>query len=95
MRITTKAVLNIVTVILICVAIAYCFPYSILTKRYGGSMDITLPPGEKLIEVTWKDTNLWYLTRPMRPNEMPETYTFKEDSTYGILKGTVTVRESR
>jgi len=64
-------------------------------KKYGGSAKIELPKGQKLVTVTWKDENLWYLTRPMKPGEKPETYTFKEESSWGILSGTVTIVESQ
>ena len=38
---------------------------------------------------------LWYLTRPMREEEEPETHTFQQSSEFGILEGTVTVVESK
>jgi len=66
------------------------------TRNYGGSMTLELPKGQKLEEITWKDDSaLWYLTRPMRENEHPETHTFKADTEWGVLEGTVTVIESR
>lgn len=64
-----------------------------MTKRYGGSMKIELEPGVKLEEITWKGSNLWYLCRPMRDDELPETHTFQENSTMGIMEGTVTIIE--
>ena len=67
-----------------------------MTRSYGGSMTINLEPNEKLEEITWKDESaLWYLTRPMRDDEEPETHTFKQSSAYGIFKGTVTIIETR
>ena len=66
------------------------------TKNLGGQMEIKLPSGQKLEEITWKDdTTLWYLTRPMRTGEEPETHTFKADSEWGIFEGTVTIIESK
>jgi hypothetical protein len=62
-------------------------------KAWGGTATTTLPPGEKLVVVTWKETNLWYLTRPMKEGEVPETYTFREDSSYGMVEGKVIIRE--
>jgi len=59
----------------------------------GGNMTINLKPGEKLVNATWKDTSLWILTRKMRPDDVEETYKFKEDSTFGVLEGTVTIYE--
>ena len=66
------------------------------TRNYGGSMTLELPKGQKLEEITWKDDSaLWYLTRPMRDDEKPETHTFKADTEWGVFEGTVTIIESR
>lgn len=65
------------------------------TKNFGGSMTLELEPNQKLEEITWKDDNLWYLTRPMRADEEPETHTFQQSSEFGVFEGTVTVVESR
>ncbi len=62
-------------------------------KSFGGSTSIDLEPGEKLEEVTWKDSNLWILTRPMREGETAEKYTFSEDSEFGLIEGTVYIIE--
>lgn len=65
-----------------------------MTKSFGGDMTIELEPGEKLEEITWKDDDsLWYLTRPMREDEEPETHVFKESSAWGVLEGNVTIVE--
>lgn len=66
---------------------------NIRTKRYGGTMKVDLPAGQKLVTATWKDTELWYLTRPMRSNEVPETCTFQEKSAHGLVEGTVIFHE--
>lgn len=63
------------------------------TRDFGGDMVITLEAGEKLEEITWKDYNLWYLTRPMREGEKPETHIFRESSEFGVYEGTVTIIE--
>lgn len=66
------------------------------TRDYGGSMTLELPKGQKLEEITWKDDSaLWYLTRPMRDDEQPETHTFKADTERGVFEGTVTIIESK
>ena len=64
-------------------------------KSLGGNMTLKLEPGLKLEEITWKEDSLWYLTRPMREEEEPETHTFQQSSEFGILEGTVTVVESK
>ena len=65
------------------------------SRKWGGSTTITLPKGEKLIEATWKESSLWYLTEPMDTDYKPKTKTFREDSNFGILEGTVTFVETR
>lgn len=63
------------------------------TRSFGDSMTVELEPGQKLEEITWKDNDLWILSRPMREDEQAETHTFHEDSEWGVFEGTVTVVE--
>jgi hypothetical protein len=60
-----------------------------IAKKFGGSMTVQLPIGQKLVTASWKDTDLWYLTRPMREGEWAETSVLQESSTHGILNGKV------
>jgi uncharacterized lipoprotein YehR (DUF1307 family) len=64
-------------------------------KHFGGSMTIKLDRGQKLVDVTWKESSLWYMTKPMREGDEAETYSFKEDSSYGIMQGTVIFVETK
>jgi hypothetical protein len=64
-------------------------------KMLGGTAKINLEKGQKLINVTWKDTNLWYLTKPMTDNDVAEIYTFQEESSLGIVQGKVIFIESK
>ena len=64
-----------------------------MARRYGGDSTVDLAPGEKLEEVTWKDNNLWILTKPMKDSDVAEEYTFREDSEFGIIEGTVHIVE--
>lgn len=51
-----KIILALAILITICLTSCnYC------TRNFGGSTVIKLEPGEKLVEVTWKNSNLWYL----------------------------------
>jgi len=58
-------------------------------KSFGGTMTVELPPQTKLVTATWKETELWYLYRPMRQGETPETSVFQENSSFGMWEGTV------
>lgn len=64
-----------------------------MTKNFGGEMKLNLPAGQKLEEITWKDDSIWYLTRPMREDEVAETHTFCQSSEFGVFEGTVIVIE--
>jgi hypothetical protein len=63
-------------------------------KTWGGSMTINLEPNQKLVNVTWKDTDMWILTRPMRAGDIIETYKFGEKSTWGVMEGQITIVET-
>lgn len=64
-------------------------------KVWGGTMTIDLQPNQKLVDVTWKETSLWYMTKPMTQNDIPETYEFIEDSNWGVVEGKVIFVETR
>lgn len=65
-------------------------------RSWGGTMRMELPAGQKLVNITWKEPNsIWALTRPMRSEETPETYTFRESSALEVIEGTVVIVEKR
>jgi hypothetical protein len=64
-------------------------------KHWGGEGTINLPQGRKLVNVTWKDNEIWYLTRPMTSNDTVETYQFQEESSWGMVEGTYNIVESK
>ena len=68
---------------------------NIRSKQFGGTSTLNLPKGQKLVMVTWKEASLWYLTKPMTLKDSVETYTFEEESSYGILNGKVIIHETR
>jgi hypothetical protein len=65
------------------------------TRHWGGTSEIILPPNQKLVVATWKDADLWYLTRPMRADENAEIFIFKEQSNFGLMQGTITFKEQK
>lgn len=64
-------------------------------RAFGGTMNFDLPNGKKLVTVTWKEADMWYLIRPMRSNEVAETYEFCEKSCYGMIQGKIVINESK
>ena len=85
----------VVLAAIVLVACCYCTKHK-RTRSWGGEETITLPSGMKLLEVTWKENNsLWYLLEPMDSNYIPKTKIFKENSSFGIMEGTVKFVECR
>ena len=64
-------------------------------RQFGGTMIVDLPKGEKLLMVTWANSNLFYLTEPMDSVYTPKTKTFKEKSRFGAMEATIIFRESK
>lgn len=64
-------------------------------KNFGGEMTYDLDVNQKLIEVTWKDNDLWILTKDMSNNDVAESYTFKESSSTGVFEGTIYINEHK
>ena len=66
-----------------------------MAKNFGGTMKMDLPQGQKLVNITWKEDEVWYLTKPMTASDTAETYTFQEKSSYGMMEGTITIIEHK
>jgi len=64
-------------------------------KNFGGQGTINLPQGRKLVNVTWKETEIWYLTRPMDTIDVAQTYQFQEESSWGVIEGTYNIVETK
>jgi hypothetical protein len=64
-------------------------------RKIGGTAKVELASGRKLVVATWKDSNLWILTRPMRSGELAETYEFSESSSFGVFEGNIFIIERK
>ena len=64
-------------------------------RNFGGSQTIELEKGQRLVEITFKDNDLWILTEPMDSDYVPKTKTFYEDSNLGVMQGKITIIEQR
>lgn len=80
-------------VLLATISILGCTGCQSAARNLGGDITLELDPGLKLEEITWKGDSLWYLTRPMRVDESPETHVFKQSRAWGVFEGSVTVVE--
>ena len=89
-----KLKLFLVTIMLMAVlSLVGCSQY--VSRNFGGDYTHELPKGEKLINATWNEGNLWYLTRPMNEEDSVETYTLEADTLFGVFEGAVTIVESK
>jgi len=61
-------------------------------KSFGGNQTVTLDKGRRLANVTWKEDNLWILTKEDTTKPV-SIYHFKESSSFGIMEGEVTIIE--
>ena len=59
-----------------------------LVKNYGGKETINLKENEKLLNVTWKEDNMWILTE----DTIKDLKYFREISSYGIMEGEITIK---
>ena len=66
-----------------------------MVKHYGGKRTLELKPNEKLVNVTWKDSELWLLTRDMTSKDSAVTYNFREKSSFGIIEGNYIIIETK
>lgn len=64
-------------------------------KNWGGEGTINLPQGRKLVNVTWKESQIWYLTRQMDSNDVAQTYQFQEESSWGVMEGVYNIVETK
>jgi hypothetical protein len=56
----------------------------VVSRNFGGTVTIKLPEGETLINATWKESNLWVLTKDANGKMH-----FREYSVLGMLQGKV------
>lgn len=87
-----KSSLVFTTLLLILLTLVGCTQQD-MARNYGGKAQIVVPATKKLVNITWKEANMWLLLRNRKPGETPETYTFTESSSFGINEGVITVVE--
>lgn len=58
------------------------------TREFGGTTNITLEKNQEFLNVTWKGSDIWVLTRNKNTNDLE----FIEYSTLGILGGKVIIK---
>lgn len=89
-----KKIITFILALVAVVAFSSCTE-NLRSRKYGGTSVVELEPGQKLIEVTWKEASIWYLTEPMEPGYEPKTKVFQEDSRFGVMEGKVIFHEQK
>lgn len=56
-----------------------------MAREFGGSESVKLPEHRILVNCTWKESNLWLLTKDTLTNKMY----FNEKSSWGVLEGQI------
>jgi hypothetical protein len=63
-------------------------------KIYGGTGTVEIPADKKFVNVTWKETELWIVTRNRTSVDTTyETFQFQEKSSWGMIEGTYIIKE--
>ena len=57
-------------------------------RRFGGTEEVELKPNEVVLNVTWKDAEMWICTQDTVTGI---TY-FREKSAWGVMEGTVILK---
>lgn len=57
-------------------------------RRFGGTEEVELKPNEVVLNVTWKENEMWICTKDTTTN----TVYFREKSSWGVMEGTVILK---
>lgn len=57
-------------------------------RAWGSDQEVKLKPGERLVNVTWKNTDLWILTQDTTTG----VFYFREKSSLGLIEGQITFK---
>jgi hypothetical protein len=66
-----------------------------MVKVLGGKTRIDIPSDRQFVNMTWKDNEMWVLTKMRSKSDtIKSIYFFKEKSSFGINEGEVTIVEN-
>lgn len=57
-------------------------------RRFGGTEEVTLKPNEVVLNVTWKQNEMWICTK----DTVSGVVYFREKSAWGVMEGTVILK---
>ena len=61
---------------------------NVRARHFGGTEKVQLKPNEVVLNVTWKETEMWICTKDTITGV---TY-FREKSSWGVMEGTVILK---
>ena len=61
---------------------------NVRARHWGGTETLTLKPNEKVLNVTWKDNEMWVCTQ----DTITRVVYFREKSSWGVMEGTVIIK---
>lgn len=57
-------------------------------RRFGGTEEVELKPNEVVLNVTWKENEMWICTK----DTVSGVVYFREKSSWGVMEGTVILK---
>jgi hypothetical protein len=76
-----------VLIVLAVIAMISCTENS-RAKRWGGSETVTLKKNEVLVNLTWKDSDLWVLSK----DTLTGIKYLREKSSWGMMEGEIVIK---
>lgn len=61
---------------------------NVRARHFGGTETLALKPNEKVLNVTWKDNEMWVCTQ----DTITGLVYFREKSSWGVMEGTVILK---
>jgi hypothetical protein len=59
-----------------------------MAKKWGGTQEISLKKNEIVLNVTWKENEMWICTK----DTVTGVVYFREKSNWGVMEGTVILK---
>jgi uncharacterized lipoprotein YehR (DUF1307 family) len=57
-------------------------------RRFGGTEEVELKPNEVVLNITWKENEMWICTK----DTVSGVVYFREKSSWGVMEGTVILK---
>ena len=61
---------------------------NVRARHFGGTETLALKPNEVVLNVTWKESQMWVCTQ----DTVTRVVYFREKSSWGVMEGTVIIK---